>query len=134
MALATAFTAMTIAVPGANAAGQWVITGAGFGHGIGMSQYGAYGSAKNGLSYDAILGQYYTGTTLGTAQSQTVRVLLRPYLPAVRFSGASAACGATLTESATYTAKRKGSKVALEHTTGRPYASIVQLLDECTRP
>ena len=55
MALATAFTAMTIAVPGANAAGKWVITGAGFGHGIGMSQYGAYGFAKSGSGYGAIL-------------------------------------------------------------------------------
>ena len=119
VALVSACAALALAAPAANAAGQWVITGAGFGHGIGMSQYGAYGSAKNGMSYDAILGQYYTGTNLGTAQSQTVRVLLRPYLPAVRFSGASAACGATLTESATYTAKRKGSKVVLRGGGGR---------------
>jgi stage II sporulation protein D len=102
-----------IAAPPAEAKGQWVISGAGFGHGIGMSQYGAYGSAKNGLAYDAILSQYYTGTTLGSTQSQTVRVLLAPNRTSVSFRGASAACGATLNEGSTYTAKRKGSKVLL---------------------
>ena len=112
VALVAAAIALATA-PTAGAKGIWVIRGAGFGHGIGMSQYGAYGSARNGLTHDAILSQYYTGTTLGTIQSQTVRVLLRPYLPTVRFSGASSACGAGLTESATYTAKRKGSRVIL---------------------
>ena len=36
----------------------------GFGHGVGMSQYGANGMAKNGSSYQDILKHYYTGVTL----------------------------------------------------------------------
>ncbi|QLQ15478.1 MAG: hypothetical protein HZY73_07070 [Micropruina sp.] len=41
-----------------------VVTGAGWGHGIGMSQYGAYGAADAGLGYAKILSFYYPGTTL----------------------------------------------------------------------
>ncbi|MEQ8840661.1 MAG: SpoIID/LytB domain-containing protein [Acidimicrobiales bacterium] len=37
--------------------------GGGFGHGIGMSQYGALGRAEAGHTYDEILGFYYPGTT-----------------------------------------------------------------------
>jgi len=40
--------------------------GAGFGHGVGMSQYGAGYLASYGVGYDAILKHYYTGITLGT--------------------------------------------------------------------
>lgn len=36
----------------------------GYGHGVGMSQYGAYGMAKNGYSYKEILSHYYVGTKL----------------------------------------------------------------------
>lgn len=36
----------------------------GFGHGVGMSQYGAYGMAKNGYDYKEILEHYYQGTTI----------------------------------------------------------------------
>lgn len=36
----------------------------GYGHGVGMSQYGALGMAKKGYSYREILMHYYTGTTL----------------------------------------------------------------------
>lgn len=36
----------------------------GYGHGVGMSQYGAQGMAKGGYSYQEILSHYYTGTTL----------------------------------------------------------------------
>ena len=36
----------------------------GYGHGVGMSQWGAIGYAYNGWSYDQILTHYYTGTEL----------------------------------------------------------------------
>ncbi len=39
-------------------------TGRGWGHGIGMCQYGAYGFAKMGVKYDRILTHYYTGVDL----------------------------------------------------------------------
>lgn len=41
-----------------------VIQTKGYGHGVGMSQYGALGMAKKGYSYREILTHYYTGTTL----------------------------------------------------------------------
>ena len=40
------------------------ITTRGFGHGVGMSQYGANGMANAGYSYKDILSHYYPGTTL----------------------------------------------------------------------
>ena len=54
-----------------------LVQGAGNGHGVGMSQDGAYGYAKRGYSYQAILAHYYTGTTIGMAPAKAVvRVLV----------------------------------------------------------
>ena len=41
-----------------------------------MSQWGAYGFAQHGATYDRILAHYYTGTELGQAPVARVRVLL----------------------------------------------------------
>src|SRR4051794_12609479 len=100
-------------LPAAASAKVWVVKGAGFGHGVGMSQYGAYGYAKHGARYDAILAHYYTGTTLGTTSDRPVRVLLLDGVRAVNFSGAGTACGRTLMPGKGYVAKRKSSGVAL---------------------
>jgi SpoIID/LytB domain protein len=51
------------------------VTGHGYGHGIGLSQYGAQGAAKLGVTYDKILARYYPGTTLGT-KTGNIRVLI----------------------------------------------------------
>ena len=40
------------------------LTTKGYGHGVGMSQYGANGMAKEGYNYKEILSHYYQGTTL----------------------------------------------------------------------
>jgi SpoIID/LytB domain protein len=53
-----------------------VFSGHGWGHGLGLSQWGALGYAKHGWTFDRILAHYYTGTTLGPAPVSTVRVLL----------------------------------------------------------
>jgi stage II sporulation protein D len=126
--LAAAAALLALTAPGAGAAGTWVVKGAGYGHGVGMSQYGAYGYAKNGFDYQTILTHYYTGTIIGAAPpTQTVRVLLLQ-APSIRFSGANSACGVDLTESKTYTAKRKGSKVLLSTKAGGRVASCGSLL------
>jgi stage II sporulation protein D len=52
--------------------------GHGWGHGIGLAQYGAYGYALHGWTYDQIVAHYYPGTTLGEAPLKRVRVLLVP--------------------------------------------------------
>jgi stage II sporulation protein D len=57
-------------------AATFFISGRGWGHGIGMSQWGAYGYAQRGMTYDRILAHYYSGTTLGKAPVARIRVLL----------------------------------------------------------
>jgi stage II sporulation protein D len=54
----------------------FVISGRGWGHGVGMAQWGAYGFAQQGASYEDILAHYYRGTTLGPAPVSRVRVAL----------------------------------------------------------
>lgn len=46
-------------------ADSFVVSGTGYGHNVGMSQYGAYAMAKKGLSYMDILNFYYTNVTIG---------------------------------------------------------------------
>ena len=53
-----------------------VFTGHGYGRGLGMSQWGAYGYALHGWTYDRILAHYYGGTTLGSTPISKVRVLV----------------------------------------------------------
>jgi SpoIID/LytB domain protein len=48
--------------------------GHGWGHGIGMSQYGSLGGAQAGATYQEILAHYYTGVTLGDIGSPTIKV------------------------------------------------------------
>ena len=66
----------------------------GNGHGRGMSQYGARGAARAGLSYPRILAFYYPGTTLTTLPRRMIRVKL-PYTG--RTTTIGVASGITLT-------------------------------------
>src|SRR3954452_2064126 len=52
-----------------------VVTGNGFGHGHGMSQWGAKGAAEAGQGYQQILASYYPTTALAPAGGK-VRVLI----------------------------------------------------------
>src|SRR6202795_2208970 len=61
-------------VPGGPA--TFMFTGHGWGHGVGLSQYGAYGYAQKGVGYEQIVLHYFTGTELGAAPVSRVRVLL----------------------------------------------------------
>jgi SpoIID/LytB domain protein len=54
----------------------FVVRGHGWGHGIGLSQWGAYGFARAGYTYQRILAHYYQGTRLGPAPLRRVRVQL----------------------------------------------------------
>jgi stage II sporulation protein D len=60
-----------------------VVTGRGWGHGVGMSQWGARGYALHGRSFRQILAHYYPGTVLGATSNVTVRVLLGASQPGV---------------------------------------------------
>ena len=46
---------------------SYTFTGRGWGHGVGMCQYGAFGLAKMGVKYDEIIKHYYTGVDLTKA-------------------------------------------------------------------
>ncbi|MBO9556662.1 SpoIID/LytB domain-containing protein [Cellulomonas sp.] len=64
-------------VVGVPASGSWAVEGRGWGHGIGMSQWGAQGAALQGLSTAAILDFYYPGTTdFDIGQDYPLRVRL----------------------------------------------------------
>jgi stage II sporulation protein D len=67
---------LALAAPAARA--DLVLKGHGWGHGIGLSQYGAYGYALlEGRDHAWILGHYYTGTALARSGTGAMRVLLR---------------------------------------------------------
>jgi stage II sporulation protein D len=53
-----------------------IVTGHGWGHGVGMSQWGAYGYALHGWNYKRILSHYYPGTKMGQTGEPLVRILL----------------------------------------------------------
>src|SRR5512146_328189 len=65
-----------VAAPTPVGAATFVITGHGWGHGVGLSQWGAYGYAQKGLDYTKIVLHYFPGTELGDAPASKVRVLL----------------------------------------------------------
>ena len=71
-ALASRSVSQAFAVP---ADGTFKLTGHGYGHGHGMSQYGAQGAAREGLTYKQILSFYYPGTSLGSGAGE-IRVLI----------------------------------------------------------
>jgi stage II sporulation protein D len=48
----------------------FVFVGSGFGHGVGMSQWGARAMARQGASYRRILARFYPGTQLGSVPSR----------------------------------------------------------------
>lgn len=76
--LALAVLALPLALPAGAPAATFVVRGAGFGHGVGMSQYGALGYAEHGYDHARILRAYYSDTTLADAgERPAVRVLLQ---------------------------------------------------------
>jgi stage II sporulation protein D len=115
---------LTLVYPvGAQASVSWIVHGRGFGHGVGMSAYGAYGFAQHGKSYRFILGHYYTGTSLGSVQgANVVRVLLGIEGGDVGFSGATSACGVRLDPSRSYQAHRDGNTLKLRSSGGKRLA------------
>jgi stage II sporulation protein D len=118
-ALAATVAAGAAAVP-AEGATRFVLRGAGFGHGVGMSQYGALGQAQAGRTYRQILGHYYSGTALGALnRSVTVRVLLQSR-GTVAFTGATRAGDRELDPERTYTAVPEGAGVVLRGPEDRP--------------
>ena len=118
----TAAVVALLALPaGAHAGTSLVIKGAGFGHGVGMSQYGAMGFAKQGSDYREILAHYYTRTQLGRLdRDPAVRVLVQSNQRSIRFTGAARAGTRRLRATSAYSATAHGvSQVVLRSASGR---------------
>jgi stage II sporulation protein D len=60
----------------AHAATLFLVDGGGWGHGVGLCQWGSEGYALHGWSYRAILAHYYPHTSLVIGPTTAVRVLL----------------------------------------------------------
>jgi Stage II sporulation protein len=58
------------------ASGIWIVDGHGYGHGRGMSQYGARAQAAAGRSADQIVAFYYPGAVRSRIGNPTIRVLV----------------------------------------------------------
>jgi stage II sporulation protein D len=112
-----------LAWPAGATGAKWVIKGRGWGHGVGMSQYGAYGLARHGRTYRKIVGHYYQHTQIGHAGSHTIRVLLDSGPDSVSFRKASRACGKPLRRHHGYRFKRSGSDVILRGSHGARLAN-----------
>lgn len=73
-AIALSLVAAVLVQAPAQAGRTVTITGGGWGHGIGMSQYGAYGRALKGKSATQILTHYYTGVSIEERTMPQIRV------------------------------------------------------------
>ena len=120
--LVAGFAALLAASPATAAKTKvtWTITGGGWGHGVGMSAYGAYGYAKHGYSHRYILSHYYPGTRVATAATTPkVKVLLKTAYGSVAISGASSACGRRLAKTGTYRLRNRAGQIELIGRNGR---------------
>ncbi len=139
MLLRTALLAVTIlliaAAPASGAEPLLTIRGAGFGHGVGMSQYGALGFAQQGSSYRSILAHYYSGTSLGAVDTGgKVRVLVQSTRGAAAFAGATRGGGRRLRADRTYFARARGATaVDLLSPSGRRMATVPAPLQATSR-
>ncbi|MDQ1625447.1 MAG: stage sporulation protein, partial [Actinomycetota bacterium] len=57
--------------------GTLTVYGHGYGHGHGMSQWGAYGAATQGKTYQQIMAFYYPGTSLQQLAESSLRILIQ---------------------------------------------------------
>ena len=106
--------------PGQSQAATWTVRGGGFGHGLGMSAYGAYGMGLDGYRYGQILRHYYRGIRIRKLRAKrNIKVLLdvdaTPY-----FSGARWACGRKLKPRLTYGAALGRNGIFLRGAGGKP--------------
>jgi stage II sporulation protein D len=123
--------AVLLLVPATATADDLVVQGRGFGHGVGLSQYGAYGYAlREGRDHRFILAHYYAGSGYGTAPGVRVGVRLKRGR-APKLSGASAARAANgrrvrLVEARTYGFRALGPDrvEVMDTSTGRTRARL----------
>src|SRR5215210_2615594 len=118
-ALAAALALAALAAPAG--AVTWVVRGGGYGHGVGMSQYVAYGFGVKGRGSRQILRHYFRGTTIErTRETRFVKVLLRIDPDDVFFTRARRACGRNLNPAGQFRASLGGrGLLSLRTSSGR---------------
>ena len=106
---------------------RFTFSGRGWGHGVGLSQYGAQADAQHGWSAPKILGWYYRGTQLTTVSTgTTIRVLMASDQRQVTFGvhGSGELIDATtghvvpLSAGVAYSARAAGAGVVVTGTDG----------------
>ncbi|MGW5239948.1 SpoIID/LytB domain-containing protein [Monashia sp. NPDC004114] len=107
------------------------LSGRGYGHGIGMSQWGAYGAARAGLTWPQILAFYYPGTTRTTQGEPTLRVWLSAVgssaVPLVSQSGLTITDGTRrsyLSTAYRWRVVREGSTLSLQASSGAGWTYV----------
>jgi stage II sporulation protein D len=124
MRAALSAVAILLLVPATAAAGDLVVQGRGFGHGVGLSQYGAYGYAAHGASSSGIVLHYFKDTHIGNAAGRVIRVLLQSGNGTVWVSGATRAGNHKLDSTKSYRLMRKGLAVELRTAAGKRIATM----------
>lgn len=94
---------------------SWTLTGSGFGHGVGMSQYGARALAEKGYSAQRILAHYYRGITYDAVRDDaTIATSLERAVSRVDLVGRATASGGgtvTITVGSRQVTARAGQQV-----------------------
>jgi stage II sporulation protein D len=126
LALLTSIAALSLVSQAfAATSSNFTIRGAGFGHGIGLSQYGAYGYAAHGADWRSIVLHYFKDTHIGNAAGRTIRVLLQSGNGTVWVSGATRAGSHKLDSTKSYRLARKGlNSVELRTAAGKRIATM----------
>ncbi len=106
-------------VPGTAAASEpppdITFDGAGWGHGVGMSQYGAYGMAVEGHTADEIISHYYAGASVGSYAASPIWVNLERDFEVLQLTvgdvGEGVGAPVTVTDGATEVLAVSGSTI-----------------------
>jgi SpoIID/LytB domain protein len=119
VALAASVAPVAFAAPVSGASGPtFTFAGGGWGHGVGMSQWGAMRRAQQGASTADILGAYYPGAQITRRAQSNVRVLLaQTDSTTLQFTGAarvSRSSGVMFNVSAGQTVKLRALSNAIE--------------------
>ena len=87
------------ATPRVSPPASFTFSGAGWGHGVGLSQYGALGQAREGRTAEQIVRHYYTGTVVAPVRDDMdLRINLRHRAAKVVVRGEALATGGGRTE------------------------------------
>jgi stage II sporulation protein D len=119
---ATTFLGALALLAPAAADASWKVKGHGYGHGVGLSQYGAFGFAEHGRNYRQIIDHYFAHTDLSKSGGD-VRVLLGSGQGSVGFTGAGKACHKRIHEDGHYSFGVESGKVVLRKQGGHKVAN-----------